>query len=411
MPIQDNAASSGDLLNECTIDFAEDIDDEVEANLTPLQISQAVLYASDWTTETIISQLKRGNININPTFQRRDAWPQARKSRFIESLVLGLPIPQIVLAEKEKGKYLVLDGKQRLNTLLQFAGLQEGKFNKFKLKNLDVRFDLNNKNFDDFENDPSLQADLDQFNNHTIRSVVIRNWPNIDFLHLVFVRLNTESVKLSPQELRQALFPGDFMEYVDEASCKSPALKTLLRIKQPDFRMRDMELLIRFLSYQLFLGKYSGNLKKFLDEACERINNDWESFKPSVEAEIRRFEQAITIAEEVFGRRNIAHKFTEQGYENRLNRALLDVIAFYFSDEKMGELVLEKKEEVRKAYELLCISNEDFRESIERTTKSLGALSTRLNLMGRALMGTLGADFNIPQLSDNRIQFNGFWRN
>ncbi|MGN6930399.1 DUF262 domain-containing protein, partial [Neisseria sp. P0015.S010] len=77
----------------------------------------------DWTTETIIRQIEKGNIILNPDFQRRDAWNKKKKSQFIESLILGLPIPQIVLAESkdQKGKYIVLDGKQRLLSLRQFT--------------------------------------------------------------------------------------------------------------------------------------------------------------------------------------------------------------------------------------------------------------------------------------------------
>ncbi|MFM5890715.1 MAG: DUF262 domain-containing protein, partial [Dolichospermum sp.] len=73
---------------------------------------------------TILDQLIRNNIQLTPRFQRRDAWDITLKSRFIESLILGFPVPQIVLAvnRQEKGKFIVLDGKQRLLTILQFYG-------------------------------------------------------------------------------------------------------------------------------------------------------------------------------------------------------------------------------------------------------------------------------------------------
>ena len=76
----------------------------------------AVVTATDWTVETLISQLNKRNIKLDPSFQRRDAWTIRRKSEFIESLFLGLPVPQVVLAEskEKKGSYIVLDGKQRL---------------------------------------------------------------------------------------------------------------------------------------------------------------------------------------------------------------------------------------------------------------------------------------------------------
>ncbi|MGZ8225662.1 MAG: DUF262 domain-containing protein [Methylococcaceae bacterium] len=101
-------------------DFREDelqIENEEDiGNLDQNLFSPAGVSGNDWTTETIISQIKKGNIQLNPDFQRRDAWDKSRKSRFIESLILGLPVPQIVLAESKerRGAYIVLDGKQRL---------------------------------------------------------------------------------------------------------------------------------------------------------------------------------------------------------------------------------------------------------------------------------------------------------
>jgi hypothetical protein len=76
-----------------TVDaFVADSEGEDDLDKPDLRkLNQAVVAASDWTTETILRQLDRGNINLNPSFQRRDAWTVQRKSRFIESLILGLP--------------------------------------------------------------------------------------------------------------------------------------------------------------------------------------------------------------------------------------------------------------------------------------------------------------------------------
>jgi len=133
-------------------EFTEEDDAPPDPSETRL-FSQAVLYASDWTVETVVSQLERGNIELNPQFQRRDAWNVRAKSRFIESVILGLPIPQIVLAEKvnQRGRYIVLDGKQRLLSLLQFTGKFNGPQNAFGLSGLQVRSDLVRKKYRHFE--------------------------------------------------------------------------------------------------------------------------------------------------------------------------------------------------------------------------------------------------------------------
>jgi uncharacterized protein with ParB-like and HNH nuclease domain len=228
------------------IDFVDEDDPALDTSQVA-KFSEAVLYSTDWTVETILAQMKRKNIDLNPRFQRRDAWSIKNKSRFIESLILGLPIPQIVLAERKdkRGNFIVLDGKQRLLTLLQFTGGADAsdKHNKFKLSGLEAREDLNSRSFDKLD-----KVDLTTFLNQTIRTVAIRNWPNNDFLHLVFLRLNTGTVSLSPQELRQAMVPGPFSDFVDEWSYKSTAIHKLLSRATPDPRMRDVELLARHIA-------------------------------------------------------------------------------------------------------------------------------------------------------------------
>ena len=163
------------------LDQQEDIDD------LPVKgpwFSDAVLWSADWTTETIVAQLKRGNINLNPNFQRRSAWTRERKSRFIESLILGLPIPQIILAEDKnsKGKFIVIDGKQRLLTIRQFTADIDDDFERFDLRGLEDRPDLNKKYYLDLKTDLAFRDDIDRFDNQTIRTVIIRGWGKEEYL-------------------------------------------------------------------------------------------------------------------------------------------------------------------------------------------------------------------------------------
>jgi len=190
-------------------DLAESEDDL--QSIDPSLLGQAVVFGTDWTAATLIDQLRRGNIKLDPIFQRRDAWDARRKSRFIESIVLGLPIPQIVLAEAkdDRGSFLVIDGKQRLLSLQQFAGI--GTDAPLILTGLKFRDELNAKTYDDFQNDSRLRNHRNAFDNQPIRTVVVKNWQKEDVLYLIFHRLNSETLPLSPQELRQALHPGPFL--------------------------------------------------------------------------------------------------------------------------------------------------------------------------------------------------------
>src|SRR5687767_3559104 len=86
------------------LEFDTEVDEQDVAEQLGAGATAAVVSGTDWTTETIVSQLERKNIQLAPRFQRRDAWKKDRKSRFIESLIVGLPIPQIVLAESKQDR-------------------------------------------------------------------------------------------------------------------------------------------------------------------------------------------------------------------------------------------------------------------------------------------------------------------
>lgn len=202
-----------DLYNEGAIAEIEDQAEGLEdvAPVDNLTVLQSVVSGTDWTTETLIGQIDKGNIQLNPRFQRRDAWEGHRKSRFIESLVLGLPIPQVVLAESntKRGSYIVIDGKQRLLSIRQFAAKpNDPVFTPLRLTGLSIRRDLHLATLESLRGDAQRADDVAAFENQPIRTVVIKNWGTEDFLYQVFLRLNTGSVPLSPQELRQALHPG-----------------------------------------------------------------------------------------------------------------------------------------------------------------------------------------------------------
>jgi len=375
---------------------------ETVDDLAPLQsdeVRQAVVWSTDWTTETIISQINKKNIALNPSFQRRDAWEGGRKSRFIESLILGLPIPQLVLAEsKEKrGAYIVIDGKQRLLSIRQFAAPKDDPaFDQLKLSGLTIRSDLQRATLEKLKSDPVFEDDLASFENQSIRTVIIKNWGTEDFLYQVFLRLNTGSVPLSPQELRQALHPGGFVDFADIASGESAELQRLLKIKKPDFRMRDAELLIRYYAFMNYAVRYSGDLKAFLDLACKNLNAGWAEQKDSIEIQLDIFKKAFDIASAIFGPNHVFRKWTGKNYEKPFNRAIFDIILYYFSQPSVGDLAITKPREIEDAFRNLCETNSDFLSSIEKTTKSMWSAHTRFSVWADTLNGILGTKLAAP---------------
>ncbi|MEG3938222.1 MULTISPECIES: DUF262 domain-containing protein [unclassified Microcoleus] len=394
----------------------EALDDELESNGNPKsvldEISEILVAGNDWTTATILDQLVRDNIQLNPRFQRRDAWDITRKSRFIESIFLGFPIPEIVLAspDKRRGKFVVLDGKQRLLTILQFYGMSETTNDSFALKDLEFMPELNGCTHKDLKNDLIHSSVLDALDNQTLRTTLIRNWKTESLLYKIFLRLNVENTPLSPQELRQALHPGDFINFLDDESIENPALRKILKSKNPDPRMRDVELLLRYVGFHHFLSEYRGNLKVFLDMTCKKLNKDWKEKENEVRYTVSQFEKAVKTTTKIFGQENIFRVWLSSSntYRSKFNRAILDVMVFYFSYPVIRDAAEKNPVAVANAFKELCSSsNSEFRESVEKSTTSIRETHTRLSLWGKALLKVLDVKFNVPELVDNRIIFNG----
>ena len=363
---------------------------------------QAVINQADWTVETIIQQIDKGNIELNPAFQRREAWRAPHKSQYIESLILNVPVPQIVLAERKdkRGKFIVIDGKQRLLALRQFHSSDE-VFPPYRLTGLSIRTDLNGVDYNQLSNNLIHEQDHNALQNSTIRTAVIRNWANETFLYTVFLRLNTGSVPLSPQELRQALHPGEFVSFVDEYSRDAELLHRVMGLSKADPRMRDAELVIRYYAFRNFLDTYVGNLKPLLDTTADRLNKSWVSNQNQIQGQRQDFEAAIDAAMEIFGEDHAFRKWNGIKYERALNRAVFDVIIYYFASAQVRQESVAKAAEVEAAFRALCV-NEHFRAAIEGTTKSIEAIFTRLHMWGERL-GALNIGVQLPQLVNNKI--------
>lgn len=384
---------------------AEGVESEEDLqHLDPSILGGAVVSSTDWTAETIIGQLAKGNISLDPIFQRRDAWTATRKSKFIESIILGLPIPQIVLAEAKdkKGSFLVIDGKQRLLTLQQFGGvnLEPGQ-DPLKLVGLTIREELNGKTYHDLQNERLLEKHLTAFDNQSIRTVVVKNWREEDMLYVIFHRLNTGSVPLSPQELRQALLPGPFLTFAGEYSETSRGLQRTLGLDKPDFRMRDVELLVRYFAFKNNIAKYTGNLKEFLDGTCGDLNKNWRLREQRTRDQAEQLEAAIQAAFKIFDI-HAFRKWDGSRYEKRFNRAVFDVMVYYFSNERTRRKAVALKVSVRNAFQQLCESDADFVKSVETTTKSIDSTSTRFAKWGRSLAKAIKSQVDVPELGSSR---------
>lgn len=388
-------------VSEVELSAEDDVEDAdlIEADeLSPDDLDDTVLYTLDWSVQSLLERIG-STFDVNPSFQRRDAWTAERKSLYIESLMLGLPVPQVVLAEdrQTKGRFIVLDGKQRLVTLKQFAAPSE-RYPQFRLRKLDFLPEMEGMTFADVQASVLYSAYAESFLSQPVRTIVVRNWGKESVLYHIFVRLNQASVSLSPQELRQALFPGPFSNFINEASAGSSAIHRARRIKREDFRMRDAEMLLRFIAFEERIEHYRGNLRAFLDDMANEGTTHWNQRQPRYMGHLRSCERAIDLTFQIFGPKRAFLRFHAGRYVRRFNIAVFDAMTLVLADPALdGVDLAAHTEDLRRAYEELCSGDEQFQASLTTTTKTIPATLGRIAKWGAAVGSVIGTR---PRISE-----------
>ena len=374
--------------------------DELEAEVSVDNLDTLVVYSRDWTVDTILRQIEQDNIDLNPAFQRRNAWNDVKRSKLIESLVIGVPVPEIVLAEDltKKKSFIVIDGKQRLLALAGFLKSDAYPvWSQPRLRGLTTRPDLNGKTISEIV---ASGDDLRQLTNADIRCTIITGYQSNDVLYDIFYRLNTGSVPLSSQELRQALYRGPFSELLITATNEQLPVHKVLNLDEPDNRLRDAEILLRYVAFSKFGQSYGGNLTPFLDDSIRQINDDWVGEQSSVMSLIGEFNTATTRLIDTFGAKRVGRKFNASGWESRFNRALFEVQAFFFGKLDDQAFASVPSGDVVSRFEVFCRGNDDFRDSIEASTKNLKRYRTRYEEFQRFVNAVYGTQLDCVPVPD-----------
>lgn len=237
----------------------------------------------DMSFGEIMSMYERDEIIIDPNFQRFYRWSDEQKTRLIESILLGIPIPPLFVAEDSNGKWELVDGLQRLSTLFSFFGILRTmpEKNGWKLDQGDLV-----KNIDGFscENLPlKLQLNIKRA---TCRIEIIRWNSKYDMRFELFNRLNTGGSPLTNQEIRNCIYRGvssDFNNFLKELAANEKFLKLILPSEQQKLELFPEELVLRFIS----LYKNSRNINcsiaqhmtYFMKDAIETGRFDYEKYR------------------------------------------------------------------------------------------------------------------------------------
>jgi len=214
-------------------------------------------YGADYPIDALIKRMHSKTIKV-PLFQRGFVWDEKKASRFIESLLLGLPVPGIFLAKDiDSPDLLVIDGQQRLKSLQFFYN---GLINEKKFRLIEVQERFNNKTYEELDIDDRLRLD-----DSIIHATIIKqDEPSDDnsSIYLIFERLNTGGLVLQPQEIRTAIYSGEFVSLLNKLN-EEKNWKEIYGASNK--RMKSQEFILRFFALFLYREKYSKPLKGFLN--------------------------------------------------------------------------------------------------------------------------------------------------
>ena len=198
-----------------------------------------------------------------------------------------------------------------------------------------------------------------------------------------------------------SLHPGEFLKFIIRWTENIGPLHHLLKKRDPDPRMGDVELSVRFLAFSDNDFEYRGDLKRFLDQCCLSYNLRFEDedFRDYVETQLAEMNRGIEAGIEIFGENQFCRKWSEKGYERRFNRAIFDVLVGSLSRVDFRQWALAHPDGVIQAYKDLCISNNDFLRSIESTTKTPENTRHRFGMWYRRVGDISGINLKIPNIS------------
>lgn len=325
--------------------------------------------AYDLSVSTLAEQWKDGQLVI-PDFQREYVWSNARASRLIESLLLNIPIPVVYLAETDDAQLLVVDGHQRIFSVVRYLD------NQFPLSGLRLRSEFKGLRFHKLP--PREQRFLKA---RVIRAIIIGADSHPTMKFEVFERLNTGGVALNAQELRSALYRGTLTELLRTLE-QNADFRSCIDRKSPRRRFVDQELVLRFLALHDGYAGYRPPLIRFLNEymlANQNADDLW------IEDRTRLFEITIKRVSDVFGK--AAFRVTDgRGHptENNINRALFDAQMLSMALVEGEPDLIAMRRDIRSRVAQLY-KDDDFDDAIRRATGDRARIRSRVSRFAEAL--------------------------
>ena len=340
----------------------------------------------DLSLQTLVEQWDSKHL-ILPELQREYVWDTGRASRLVESFILNIPVPPVYFAERKDSVLEIIDGHQRIRSIVRFMK------NEFGLTGLSVLSEYKHKRFHQL---PEREQRF--LRNRSLRAVVISFESHDNMKYEVFERLNTGGIALNAQEVRNSLYRGMLNNRLKDL-VENKALRLCIGTKKPRRRQVDEELVLRWFAMHDELGKYRPPLNLFLSNY---MNSHKDEDAEWLDARAAHFELTMQRISQVLG----SHAFrlidadgnALRDPENKplprgLNRALFDAQAMAFSWVTTPADEMDKGAIVQSIARALIEG--ELQDAVRRATGDRARLHLRIKRMAGALTES-GLHLRIP---------------
>ena len=327
-----------------SIDIEEDIENiSIDERIKPFDPTKISITSEPMALESLVKRLKNEEVDLNTAFQRKSGlWSNEQKSQLIESLLLKIPLPAFYFDASDDGKWLVIDGLQRITAFNEFIVEKT-----LKLEGMEFFSALDGLDYDHLPRQFVRRIDESSIITYKVNEGTPHN-----VKYNIFKRLNTGGLKLEPQEIRHALYQGKATDLLKKLAVSEAFLNATCRSIKTD-RMMDQEFVLRFIAVRYYgIDKYEGIPDDFLNDTMEYINHMEEKELASIENE---FQTIMGIMCSIF--ENAAfRKMGPDGRRRPINKAIYEIWckAVHDLDDKERNKAIKKKDNIKNLFVALC---------------------------------------------------------
>jgi len=231
----------------------------------------------NFSVREIVRMYEDDELSIAPSYQRKYRWPKSVASTFVESVFLGLPIPPIFVATNADFQWEVVDGLQRISTLIHFLGEDEdsveriGRSGSLVLEGLEKLTQLNGVGYSELPH--SIQR---YFARQPLQVISLTDKSDRLVRFDLFERLNTGAISLTPQEVRSAVYRGTFLDFIEDLS-RNHHLQILLKLQESNQNDGTAgEQVLKFFAYKNSQSSFNGAVTAFLNKYAETASTQFD---------------------------------------------------------------------------------------------------------------------------------------